>query len=102
MSEYQYYEFHAMDRPLGQREQHELRAISTRTRITASSFTNHYKWGDLNAAGYDSAAALLVDLGGIAAPNSREEEFADRLAALFNRHARKGKFIERLRAAGLG
>jgi len=49
MSEYQYYEFQAVDRPLGQGEQQELRAISTRARITASSFTNHYEWGDLKA-----------------------------------------------------
>lgn len=49
MSEYQYYEFQALDRPLGRGEQQELRDISTRARITASSFTNHYEWGDLKA-----------------------------------------------------
>ena len=49
MSEYQYYEFQALDRPLGRREQAELRAVSTRARITAVSFTNHYEWGDLKA-----------------------------------------------------
>jgi hypothetical protein len=47
MSEYQYYEFLAVDRPLSDLEQQELRAISSRARITAASFTNHYEWGDL-------------------------------------------------------
>ena len=46
MSEYQYYEFLAVDRPLDAREQAELRALSTRASITATSFTNEYQWGD--------------------------------------------------------
>jgi hypothetical protein len=47
MSEYQYYEFQAIDRPLDQAAQEALRSISSRARITATSFTNHYEWGDL-------------------------------------------------------
>ena len=46
MSEYQYYEFQAVDRPLNKRDIAALRALSTRARITATSFTNHYNWGD--------------------------------------------------------
>jgi hypothetical protein len=46
MSEYQYYEFQAIDRPLDRAAQDALRSISTRARITATSFTNHYEWGD--------------------------------------------------------
>ncbi len=46
MSEYQYYEFQAIDRPLGGADQEALRALSTRARITATSFTNSYEWGD--------------------------------------------------------
>ena len=46
MSEYQYYEFQAIDRPLSGADQEALRALSTRARITASSFTNSYEWGD--------------------------------------------------------
>jgi len=46
MSEYQYYEFQAVDRPLGKADQEALRALSTRARITATSFTNSYEWGD--------------------------------------------------------
>ena len=47
MSEYQYYEFLAIDRPLDRAAQDALRSISSRARITATSFTNHYEWGDL-------------------------------------------------------
>ena len=46
MSEYQYYEFLAVDRPLTAAEQAEVRQLSTRARITATSFTNEYHWGD--------------------------------------------------------
>lgn len=46
MSEYQYYEFLAMDRPLSDQEMACLRDISSRGRITPSSFVNHYNWGD--------------------------------------------------------
>ncbi|AUY50515.1 hypothetical protein [Streptomyces sp. CB01881] len=46
MSEYQYYEFLAIDRPLTREEQEELRSLSTRARITAASFTNEYQWGN--------------------------------------------------------
>jgi hypothetical protein len=48
MSQYQYYEFQAIDRPLDRAAQDELRSISSLARITATSFTNHYEWGDLN------------------------------------------------------
>ena len=46
MSEYQYYEFQAVDRPLSEADRSALRSLSTRARITATSFTNHYEWGD--------------------------------------------------------
>jgi hypothetical protein len=45
VSEYQYYEFLAIDRPLSDEQQAELRELSTRARITATSFTNEYQWG---------------------------------------------------------
>ena len=47
MSEYQYYEFVAIDRPLTAHQQAELRSRSTRAMITASSFVNEYHWGNL-------------------------------------------------------
>ena len=46
MSEYQYYEFTAVDQPLTTREQAELRSLSTRADITATSFINTYEWGN--------------------------------------------------------
>ncbi len=46
MSEYQYYEFRAFDRPLTEREMQEVRMFSTRAEITPTSFTNEYHWGD--------------------------------------------------------
>ena len=49
MSEYQYYEFLALDRPLTRKEMAALRDISSRAEITPTSFTNHYEWGDLKA-----------------------------------------------------
>jgi hypothetical protein len=47
MSEYQCYEFVAIDRPLTRDEVDELRAISTRAQISATRFWNEYEWGDL-------------------------------------------------------
>lgn len=46
MSEYQYYEFQAIDRPLGEADREALRGLSSRAQITATSFTNHYNYGD--------------------------------------------------------
>jgi len=50
MSEYQYYEFLAVDRPLTATEQDEVRQLSTRASITATSFTNEYHWGDFKGS----------------------------------------------------
>ena len=46
MSEYQYYEFQAIDRRLTKAEMDELRAHSSRAKITPTSFINEYSWGD--------------------------------------------------------
>ncbi|MEV4378545.1 hypothetical protein [Streptosporangium sp. NPDC049644] len=46
MSEYQYYELPAVDSPLDAHEQAEVRALSTRARVTATSFTNEYHRGN--------------------------------------------------------
>jgi len=46
VSEYQYYEFLAVDRPLSEAQRAQLRALSTRAEITATRFTNEYQWGD--------------------------------------------------------
>ncbi|BEL09328.1 hypothetical protein Q0Z83_075190 [Actinoplanes sichuanensis] len=49
VSEYQYYEFMALDQALTAKQQGELRAVSSRGRITSSGFVNDYQWGDLKA-----------------------------------------------------
>jgi len=49
VSEYQYYDFKAIDHALTKTEMVALRAISTRAVISTTSFTNHYEWGDLKA-----------------------------------------------------
>jgi hypothetical protein len=46
LSEYQFYEFLAVDRPLDARQLGEVRALSTRAEITPSSFVNVYHWGN--------------------------------------------------------
>ncbi len=49
MSEYQHYEFLALDEPLGEREQRELRALSSRATISSTRFANFYTFGNLKA-----------------------------------------------------
>ncbi len=46
MSEYQYYEFQAIDKPLNEKGLHALRNLSSRAQITPTSFVNTYNWGD--------------------------------------------------------
>lgn len=46
MSEYQYYEFQAIDKPLSNKDREALRDLSTRARISSTSFINEYNWGD--------------------------------------------------------
>ena len=46
MSEYQSYEFQAVDRPLTEAEMADLRALSSRAKITPSRFVNVYNFGD--------------------------------------------------------
>lgn len=45
MSEYQHYEFQAIDRPLTEQEQGTLRQYSSRATITSSRFQVDYSWG---------------------------------------------------------
>lgn len=46
MSEYQYYEFQAIDKPLKKKDMHALRELSSRAQITPTSFVNSYNWGN--------------------------------------------------------
>ncbi|WP_194905810.1 hypothetical protein [Catenulispora rubra] len=57
MSEYQYYEFLALDRPLTDDEYEYVRALSTRAEITRTRFVNEYQWGD-----FRGSPSALMDL----------------------------------------
>jgi hypothetical protein len=46
VSEYQYYEFRALDRRLTTEQQQRLRSLSSRAEISATRFTNEYSFGD--------------------------------------------------------
>ncbi|MGB6449886.1 MAG: hypothetical protein WBE92_03970 [Steroidobacteraceae bacterium] len=46
MSEFQYYEFVAIDRPLSAPERKRLRGITSRATITSTRLVNTYEWGD--------------------------------------------------------
>jgi len=46
MSEYQYYEFLAVDRPLGAQQLAEVRGLSSRAEVTSTRFVNTYNFGD--------------------------------------------------------
>ncbi|WP_031388269.1 hypothetical protein [Desulfonatronum thiodismutans] len=48
MSEYQYYEFLALERSLTADEMAKLRDLSSRGRITPISFSNFYNWGNFS------------------------------------------------------
>jgi hypothetical protein len=50
MSEYQYYEFRAIDRPLSEKQMDDLRDLSTRAEITPTGFTNTYNYGDFRGS----------------------------------------------------
>jgi hypothetical protein len=46
LSEYQYYEFVAVDRPLDAEQLAQVRALSTRAEISPTRFVNEYHWGN--------------------------------------------------------
>ncbi len=53
MSEYQYYEFVAIDRPLTPKEIEQVGEYSTRAEITPTSFVNEYHWGNFRGDVHD-------------------------------------------------
>jgi hypothetical protein len=77
MSEYQYYEFQAVDRPLSKAEMAELRALTSRATITPSLLRNVYQ-------------------------RAEAEQQANAAAAFRARHTRKPSFVARIDEAGLG
>jgi hypothetical protein len=53
-----------------------------------------------NPSGYEKAIGLLLDLRVISEERGTTSDFARRLSAIRERHARKERFIERLKACG--
>ena len=53
MTEYQYYDFQAVDRALTVAEQDSLRRLSSRAEISPTSFVNHYDWGEFGGNPHD-------------------------------------------------
>lgn len=49
MSEYQYYEFIALDKPLSAAQMQELGKVSSRAEISATRFVNVYNYGDFRS-----------------------------------------------------
>ena len=59
MSEFQYYEFVAIDRPLSAMERKRLRAITSRANITSTRLVNTYEWGNFKADPRDLVCEML-------------------------------------------
>ncbi|MGH8241950.1 MAG: hypothetical protein ACRETY_01220 [Steroidobacteraceae bacterium] len=56
MSEFQYYEFVAIDRPLSAAAQKRLRTITSRATITSTRLVNTYEWGDFKGNPHELVA----------------------------------------------
>ncbi|MEW1567766.1 hypothetical protein AB0454_32940 [Streptomyces sp. NPDC093509] len=50
MSEYQHYQFLAIDRPLTNEQVAEIRRLTTRATLTHTTFVNNYQWGDFKGS----------------------------------------------------
>jgi hypothetical protein len=62
MSEYQYYDFRAIDKPLDQDEMDDLRSLSSRAEITSFSLTNEYSYGSFRGKSEDLMSRLPLAL----------------------------------------
>jgi hypothetical protein len=89
------------------KKQEAEEARARRTRLNAIIQRGDAVWREIeteierrNASGYDKAASLLTDLKTIAEQNGGTADFTRRLHSIRERHAQKGRFIERLNAFG--
>jgi hypothetical protein len=69
MSEFQYYEFVAIDRPLNTLERKRLRGITSRATITSTRLVNTYEWGNFKADPYE----LVAQTGSRISPHPKHE-----------------------------
>ena len=97
-----------VDRMAAQRKrQAEQEARAHRAQLDAIMRRGEGVWREIeteierrNASGYNKAASLLFDLKAIAEERGTTADFTGRLRAIRERHARKERFIQRLRAMG--
>jgi hypothetical protein len=90
------------------RRQEEAAAKAREERFAALAARQDAAWEDIEQlalskkpASYDEAVALLGDLREVADRAGTVAAFAQRLAGLQERHARKATLMERIRKAGL-
>jgi len=98
MSQYEYYEFQAVDRRLNVRDMQELRACSSRAQITPTSFTNEYHLGSFKG---DDAVQHLKDLRDLASRGASQPDFRSRVEAIRSAHPAKRGLLDRLQRKGL-
>lgn len=111
MSEYQRYEFVALDRPLSARDMGELRAISTRAeQLVALEPRQEAEWAELDAlvgapkvkpSVYEDVVHRLTALRELAVMRGTEDAFHARLGVLLDRHGSKTAFRRRVQEAAL-
>jgi hypothetical protein len=98
----------AAERLAAERKRHAEEAEKARqARLAAIARRGESVWREVeaevarrNPAGYDKAAGLLLDLQALAENRGATPDFKKRLSAIRERHAGKGRFIERLAKIG--
>jgi len=90
VSEYQYYEFRALDRRLTAEQQQRLRSLSSRAEISATRFANEYSFGDFRG----DPGRLLEEYSQVlpVPPGQREQRFPQ-LSALTEREREVLKLV---------
>ena len=90
------------------RRKEQEKAKEEQRRLEALKRRGEAVWTDVeaaialrNAPGYDKAAALLADLRMVAQQLGNMATFRRRLEDICERHARKGRFLEKLASLGL-
>lgn len=110
MSEYQYVEFVAVDRPLSKQEIAEREKAALRQlHLDRLAARGDGAWREVdgyiaekNAKSYDEAAKLMVDLRDVARrPDGDVASFKRTLDSRLSEHRRRSSFMSAVRHAGL-
>jgi hypothetical protein len=91
-----------------QRRKAKVAEMVLRARLEAMKQRGVAVWSSIeaeierrNSSGYETAFGLLLDLKALAADQGTLADFARRLEDIRERHARKGKFIDRLKGLAM-